>query len=127
MRGFGHLTFPFRIPKALCNQSVKIILDGTKQDIYGNKEEQAPIIVNNVVFQLETIYSGDNNTRVKTADGVLFIFNSVSNPFPQISVDSTGYIEYEGKKYSISHISINKEPTSSRIWSYEVQVNAYQD
>lgn len=121
------MTIPYRIPKAFCNQSVLIVLDGTKQDLYGNKVQQEPINVDNVVFQLEAIYSGDNNNRMKVADGTLFIFNGVSSPFPSIPVDSTGYIEYDGKKYSISHISINNEPTSNEIWSYEVQVNAYQD
>ena len=120
------LIFPYRIPKAFCNQSVSIVLDSTKTNLYGQKEKQPPINVDNVVFQLETIYSGDNNNRVKVADGTLFIFNQVSTPFPDIPVDSTGYIECEGKKYSISHISNNKEPTSNNIWSYEVQVNAYQ-
>ena len=121
------MTFPYKIPKALCNQNVSIVLDGTKQDLYGNKEQLPPMNIDNTVFQLETIYSGDNNSRMKVADGTLFIFNGVSNPFPDIPVDSTGYIEYEGNKYSISHISINKEPTSNEVWSYEVQVNAYQD
>lgn len=118
--------FSYRIPKALCNQSVSIVLNSTKQDLYGNKEELPPIRVDNVVFQLETMYSGDNNNRIKTADGILFMFNGVSSPFPNIPVDSTGYVEYDGKKYSISHISINNEPNSNNIWSYEVQVNAYQ-
>lgn len=121
------MTFPYRIPKAFCNQSVSIVLDGTKQDLYGNKEQLPAMNIDNTVFQLETIYSGDNNNRMKVADGTLFIFNGVSTPFPDIPVDSTGCVEYDGKKYSISHISINKEPAGTDIWSYEVQVNAYQD
>lgn len=121
------MTFPYKVPKALCQQSVSIVLDGTKQNIYGQKETLPPIKVDNVVFQLETMYTGDNNNRMKVADGILFIFNGVSNPFPSIPVDSTGYIEYDGKKYSISHISVNNEPTSNEIWSYEVQVNAFKD
>ena len=119
--------FPFRIPKAFCNQSVKIVLDSDKEDLYGNKEELSPMIINNCVFQLETIYTGGNSNRMKVADGTLFLFNGVSKPFPNIPVDSTGYIEYDAKKYSISHISINNEPTSDKIWSYEVKVNGYQN
>ena len=120
------MIFPYRIPKAFCNQSVSIVLDGTKANLYGQKEKQPPINVDNVVFQLETIYYGDNNKRVHVEDDTSFIINEVYTPFPDIPVDSTGYIECEGEKYSISHISINKEPTSNNIWSYEVQVNAYQ-
>ena len=64
--------YPFRIPKAFCNQSVKIVLNGNKEDLYGNKEELPPIEIDNCLFQLETIYTGGNNNRMKVADGTLF-------------------------------------------------------
>lgn len=117
------MNFPYHIPKNWCNQSIQLILETNKRDNHGDPQLALPIQIDNVIAQMETVFSGTDSNRMKVANGVFFIYRDISTPFPTLDTTIHGQINYEGKVYAISDISVNKVPTSNVIWSYEIEVN----
>lgn len=117
------VNFPYRVPKSWCNQSIQLILETNKRDEYGDPQLAAPQTINNVIAQMEDIFSGTNDNRMLVASGTFFIYHDISTPFPTLDTTMHGQIIYENKTYAISSISVNKAPTSNCIWSYEIEVN----
>jgi hypothetical protein len=59
----------------------------------------------------------------KRAAGILFLFSGVSDPLPEITPEYLGSeIEYEGHLFTLEKITVNKNPFSSEVYSYELEV-----
>lgn len=121
------MNFPYRVPVNWCNQAIDLILETNQRNSHGDIELAPPQHIDNVIAQMETIFSGTDSNRMKVASGVFFIYRDISTPFPTLDTTTHGQIVYEGKVYAISDISVNKVPISNAIWSYEIEVNNVDD
>ena len=80
-------------------------------------------MLENVLVQPQTIYSGDSNNRKITANAIVFLFAKISDPLPKLDRDSVGSkLIFEGKEYTITNIVDNREPYSNDVYSYELEV-----
>ncbi len=85
------MNFPYHVPKNWCNQSIQLILETNKlqliletnkRDNHGDPQLAPPIQIDNVIAQMETVFSGTDSNRMKVANGVFFIYRDISTPFP---------------------------------------------
>lgn len=112
-----------KIPKKYCNQSV-ILRKLTGKDEWQNKLFEPDVTLINVIFQSETIYSGSNNSREVVATGIVYLFNSIAEPFPLIIAGKHegSEIEFEGRTYVVEKIVDNRNPFDNTVYSYELEV-----
>lgn len=111
-----------RIPKKMCNQSIKIEVANGKEDGYGHVQTE-DVALDHVLVQPQTIYSGTSNNRTITANAVVFLFAGVTTPMPKIDKNWVGYhLTFEGNDYTITNIVDNREPYSNDVYSYELEV-----
>jgi hypothetical protein len=110
------------LPKNLCRQSILLRLSKEK-DRWQKPIIEQEVLIKHMIFQQETIYSGTKNNRKKRAAGILFLFSGVSDPLPEITPEYLGSeIEYEGHLFTLEKITVNKNPFSSEVYSYELEV-----
>lgn len=111
-----------RIPKKMCNQSIALQVPTGEEDDYG-KQKTVEQVINNVLVQPQTIYSGSSNSRTITANAIVFLFAQISEPLPKITPDWIGtHLTFEGRDYTITNIVDNREPYSNEVYSYELEV-----
>lgn len=111
-----------RIPKKMCNQSIVLQVPTGEEDDYG-KQKTVEQVINNVLVQPQTIYSGSNNSRTIIANAIVFLFAGISDPLPKITPDWVGtHLKFEGRDYTITNIVDNREPYSNKVYSYELEV-----
>lgn len=110
------------MPKELCNQSITFrLLDG--HDKWQKPIFSDPIMINHMIFQPQTVYSGSNNNRQVVANAIAFLFAGVSDPMPVINKNHVGSkIDFEGETYTITTIVDNRNPYSNEVYSYELEV-----
>ncbi|GDZ85375.1 putative minor capsid protein [Leuconostoc citreum] len=110
------------IPKTYANQQVIYRVSNGEKDRYG-KQKTIDTIINNCVFQKETIYTGTGNSREVVANAVLFIYADVSTPLLKFDKNSQGNkIVFDGVEYTIKRIVENRNPMSNDVWNYELEV-----
>ncbi|NMV48491.1 capsid protein [Lactobacillus reuteri] len=110
------------IPKKMCNQSISFQVPTGEEDDYG-KRKTVEQVINNVLVQPQTIYSGSNNSRTITANAIVFLFAGISDPLPKITPDWVGtHLKFEERDYTITNIVDNREPYSNKVYSYELEV-----
>lgn len=111
-----------RISKRLCNQTVTLHIETDEENAYG-KRKTVDQVINHVLVQPQTIYSGSNNNRTITANAIVFLFAQISDPLPIITPDWIGYhLDFEGRDYTITNIVENREPYGNEVYSYELEV-----
>ena len=71
-----------RVAKRFCQQSIELIeVQEGKKDRFGNaKQTTIRTLINNVVVQEGTVYSGTNNSRQITANATIFMYAGVTTP-----------------------------------------------
>lgn len=111
-----------KISKNLCNQQIvlKLVkgLDKWQKPIF-----EDPVVINHMIFQPQTVYSGTNNNREVVANAIAFLFADVSDPMPEINKSHVGSkITFEGEEYTLQKIVDNRNPFSNEIYSYELEV-----
>lgn len=114
-----------RVAKRFCQQSIELIeTQEGKKDRFGNaKKTTVRALINNVVVQEGTVYSGTNNSRQITANATIFMYAGVTTPLPHFDKSYMGRkLLYEGNEYTITNIVKNKEPFSNKVYSYEIEV-----
>lgn len=110
------------VPKNYANQQVIYRASNGEKDRYG-KQKTIDTIINNCVFQQETIYTGTGNSREVVANAVLFIYADVSTPLLKFDKNSQGNkIVFDGVEYTIKRIVENRNPMSNDVWNYELEV-----
>lgn len=111
-----------KIPLHLCNQSVVLHMATGDEDDYG-KPKTTDVVVNHVVVQPQTIYSGSNNSRTITANAVVFLFAGISSPMPRLTPDCIGWhVTFEDHDYTITNFVDNRDPYGNDVYSYELEV-----
>lgn len=111
------------MPKRFCDQSITLKLLNGKIDRYNKPEYEPEQQIENVIFQLQTIYNGTNNNREVVANAIAFLFVGVSEPFPILNKNHVGSkLIFEGKEYTIQKVSDNRNPFSNEVYTYEIEV-----
>ncbi|MCR1902295.1 minor capsid protein [Ligilactobacillus apodemi] len=112
-----------KISKKLCNQSVSFVIPSKETDDWGKTLPSNYVQISNVIVQEQTIYSGNANSRVITANAVVFLFADVTDPMPKLSRENVGdKIKYAGKEWTITNIVVNQDPFGNGVYSYELEV-----
>lgn len=111
-----------QMPKEYCNQSITLKLkkgiDKWQKPIFDED-----IVIENMIFQPQTVYSGSNNNRKVVANAIAFLFVDVSSPFPTITKEHIGSeIVFEKNTYTLVTIIDNRNPLSNEVYSYELEV-----
>ncbi|MCV2505655.1 minor capsid protein [Melissococcus plutonius] len=112
-----------KIPKRFCQQT--IIFKQIKQETndWNQPDYEEAITIQNVLFQPQTIYSGENNNRQIIANAVVYFFAGISKPLPKLNKEHVGSkIDFEGKEYTVKVIVDNRNPFSNNLYSYELEV-----
>ncbi|QAR22376.1 putative minor capsid protein [Limosilactobacillus fermentum] len=111
-----------RIPKRLCNQTITLLVPTGKMDKV-RKPVTETIMIDHVIVQPQTIYSGSNNDRTVTGNAIVFIFAEISDPMPKLTPDCVGWhLTFEGRDYAITNFVDNRDPYSNDVYSYELEV-----
>lgn len=111
-----------RIPKRLCNQSIALMIPTGKLDKF-RKPVTETIMIDHVIVQPQTIYTGSSNDRTVTANAVVFLFAGVTDPLPKLTPDCVGWhLAFEDRDYAITTFVDNREPYSDKVYSYELEV-----
>lgn len=112
-----------KFPKYLANQTVTFEKFIGREGPYKEPKYEKPIVINNCVFQPQTVFSGTNNNQEVTANAILFLYAGVSNPIPTLSKDNyQSKVTFEGHEYIVKSIVDNRDPYSNEVWSYELEV-----
>lgn len=111
-----------QMPKSLCNQQIILqLING--YDKWQKPKYDKSVIINHMIFQPQTVYSGTNNNREVVANAIAFLFAGVSEPLPKINKDHVGsLIIFEGETYVLQKIVDNRNPFSNEVYSYELEV-----
>ncbi|WP_232625281.1 putative minor capsid protein [Pediococcus pentosaceus] len=111
-----------RVPLRFCNQSIILKLKNGKTDLY-NKPDFDDYQIDNMVYQPQTIYSGDNNSRKITANAIAFLYPGISTNVPKLkSTDVGSKLVFDGDELTITNIVTNLDPYSNEVYSYELEV-----
>lgn len=112
------------IPDFTCNQSVILTkIYQSETDDYNRPKKDKPVTINNCIVQLATQYTGTNENRQLVANGGVYLYASISQPFPSLSKDNLGSIvEYEEQNYTLKTINEYHEPLSNELYGYKLEV-----
>ncbi|MBF7114512.1 capsid protein [Pediococcus pentosaceus] len=111
-----------RVPLRFCNQSIILKLKNGKTDLY-NKPDFDDYQIDNMIYQPQTIYSGDSNSRKITANAIAFLYPGISTNIPKLkSTDVGSKVVFDGDELTITNIVTNLDPYSNEVYSYELEV-----
>lgn len=111
-----------RVPLRFCNQSIILKLKNGKTDLY-NKTDFNDYQIDNMIYQPQTIYSGDSNSRKITANAIAFLYPGISTDVPKLkSTDVGSKLVFDGDELTITNIITNLDPYSNEVYSYELEV-----
>lgn len=111
-------------PKSMFPNSITLIKLIPKQDDpYNDDYEKISTDINNVRFDLRTVYSGSNNDRQIVANATVIFMPPYSQPWPKLDDSYIGSkIIFDGKEYTITTVNRDMEPFSGEIYQYKVGV-----
>lgn len=113
------------IPKknAISSCELKIIDQTQSHDRYGRDKIIDDYVVNNVVINMGTTYTGTNNNRELIANGLIIIYANWSNPIHKLTKDNLGSkAVIDGKEYTVTNIQQYNQPYSDDLYSYELEL-----
>ncbi len=104
--------------------SITLIKQIPKQDDpYNDDYEEIRTDINNVRFDLRTVYSGSNNDRQIVANATVIFMSPYSTPWTELDDSYVGSkIIFNDKEYTITTVNRDMEPFSSNIYQYKVGV-----
>lgn len=113
-----------RPPKAMFPNSITLIKLIPKQDDpYNDDYEEIRTVINNVRFDLRTIYSGSNNDRQIVANATIVVMSTYSKPFYEFTEANVGdKVSFNGHDYTITTINRDIEPFSNEVYQYRLWV-----
>lgn len=104
--------------------SITLIKQIPKQDDpYNDDYEEIRTDINNVRFDLRTVYSGSNNDRQIVANATVIFMSPYSTPWTKLDDSYIGSkIIFNDKEYTITTVNRDMEPFSGEIYQYKVGV-----
>lgn len=111
-------------PKSMFPNSITLIKLIPKQDDpYNDDYEKISTDINNVRFDLRTIYSGSNNDRQIVANATVIFMLPYTDPWIELDDSYIGSkIRFNNKKYTITTVNRDMEPFNGNIYQYKVGV-----
>lgn len=105
------------------NSITLIKLIPKQDDPYNDDYEEIRTVINNVRFDLRTIYSGSNNDRQIVANATVIFMSPYSTPWIELDDSYVGSkIIFNDKEYTITTVNRDMEPFSGEIYQYKVGV-----
>lgn len=109
--------------------SITLIKQLPKQDDpYNDDYEEVRTKIDNVRFDLRTIYSGSNNDRQIVANATVIFMSPYSTPWIELDDSYVGSKiifndkRYTDKRYTITTVNRDMEPFNGNIYQYKVGV-----
>ena len=104
--------------------SITLIKQIPKQDDpYNDDYEEIRTNINNVRFDLRTVYSGSNNDRQIVANATVIFMSPYSTPWIELDDSYVGSkIIFNDKEYTITTVNRDMEPFNGNIYQYKVGV-----
>lgn len=104
--------------------SITLIKQIPKQDDpYNDDYEEIRTDINNVRFDLRTVYSGSNNDRQIVANATVVFMSPYSTPWIELDDSYVGSkIRFNAKEYTITTVNRDMEPFNGNIYQYKVGV-----
>ena len=104
--------------------SITLIKQIPKQDDpYNDDYEEIRTDINNVRFDLRTVYSGSNNDRQIVANATVIFMSPYSTPWTKLDDSYIGSkIIFNDKEYTITTVNRDMEPFNGNIYQYKVGV-----
>lgn len=111
-------------PKSMFPNSITLIKLIPKQDDpYNDDYEEISTDINNVRFDLRTVYSGSNNDRQIVANATVIFMLPYTDPWIELDDSYIGSkISFNNKKYTITTVNRDMEPFNGNIYQYKVGV-----
>ena len=111
-------------PKSMFPNSITLIKLIPKQDDpYNDDYEEIRTVINNVRFDLRTIYSGSNNDRQIVANATVVFMLPYTDPWIELDDSYIGSkIIFNDKEYTITTVNRDMEPFNGNIYQYKVGV-----
>ncbi|KAB1977223.1 putative minor capsid protein [Lactobacillus crispatus] len=111
-------------PKSMFPNSITLIKQIPKQDDpYNDDYEEIRTDINNVRFNLRTVYSGSNNDRQIVANATVIFMPPYTNPWIKLDDSYIGSkIIFNAKEYMITTVNRDMEPFNGNIYQYKVGV-----
>ena len=105
------------------NSITLIKLIPKQDDPYNDDYEEIRTVINNVRFDLRTIYSGSNNDRQIVANATVIFMSPYSTPWIELDDSYVGSkIIFNDKEYTITTVNRDMEPFNGNIYQYKVGV-----
>lgn len=105
------------------NSITLIKLIPKRDDPYDEDYEKICININNVRFDLRTIYSGSNNDRQIVANATVIFMPPYTDPWIELDDSYIGSkISFNDKEYTITTINRDIEPFSRKVYQYKLGV-----
>lgn len=111
-------------PKSMFPNSITLIKQIHKQDDpYNDDYEEISTDINNVRFDLRTVYSGINNDRQIVANATVILMPPYSTPWIELNDSYVGSkIIFNDKEYTITTVNRDMEPFSRKVYQYKLGV-----
>ena len=105
------------------NSITLIKLIPKQDDPYNDDYEEIRTKIDNVRFDLRTIYSGSNNDRQIVANATVIFMSPYSTPWIELDDSYVGSkIRFNAKEYTITTVNRDMEPFNGNIYQYKVGV-----
>ena len=105
------------------NSITLIKLIPQRDDPYDEDYEEISTHINNVRFDLRTIYSGSNNDRQIVANATVIFMPPYTDPWIELDDSYIGSkISFNDKEYTITTINRDIEPFSRKVYQYKLGV-----
>ena len=105
------------------NSITLIKLIPKQDDPYNDDYEEIRTEINNVRFDLRTVYSGSNNDRQIVANATVIFMPPYSTPWIELNDSYVGSkIMFNDKEYTITTVNRDMEPFNGNIYQYKVGV-----
>ena len=90
---------------------------------YNDDYEKISTDINNVRFDLRTVYSGSNNDRQIVANATVIFMSPYSTPWIELDDSYVGSkIRFNAKEYTITTVNRDMEPFSRKVYQYKLGV-----
>ena len=94
-----------------------------RDDPYDDDYEEIRTDINNVRFDLRTVYSGSNNDRQIVANATVIFMPPYTDPWIELDDSYIGSkISFNDKEYTITTINRDMEPFSRKVYQYKLGV-----
>lgn len=94
-----------------------------RDDPYDDDYEEIRTVINNVRFDLRTVYSGSNNDRQIVANATVIFMPPYTDPWIELDDSYIGSkISFNDKEYTITTINRDIEPFSRKVYQYKLGV-----